>query len=812
MRPCNGRRLTHALPRAHLQRTAATHRVPATAKHTEPKGEREIMEPNATAFSRRNFLKGAATGAAGIAAASALAGASIAAADEAASNQAADAEQPAEVAGTPSGKAELYQAMAQLNPEAKDDWRSCSIEDFGKTTLFSPWKFGDIELNHRMVKSAAGSLYLPGVTDEHIIQEYVELVEGGCEFVWVEDYASLKPSYPEHYKVRDRSNAALDKVAAAIHEAGGKCGYQLSCMGASFSGFDATQAAEFECAHADDMTIDELHQLQQEFIDTAKLLKDAGFDAVEINAAGNNIGQAFLSRNRNAREDEYGPQSFENRARFVCEIIQGIKEACGADFPVEVLINAIEANDVKLGQDDVFTTVEENIELAKQFEAAGADSLEARLGPYGYHPAEFAGDLYFSGFGIDGNTGWGTQFDFDRHWEGLLDGEHSGCGLMLDVAAKFKEALSIPVGCVTYMDPAHAPDFFEKALNDGKVDFYLMTRPLYADPDYINKLREGRLAEIRPCNRCLHCHFDFNEEGEFYEHCRVNATRMRAFTEAMPDGPALPELAGEPKNVMVVGGGAAGMEAARIAAQRGHSVTLYEKNGYLGGLLPFAAAVKGQHENIADFNAYLQNQQDVCGVTVVCDQKVDADFVAEQSPDAVIVACGGVRPAIELEPTEDTSIISVADLLTAPVGERVTIMGGNAQAVDAAWYLIAQGKHVTMVLDEPIAKLGKGQSAHVKEVTLPMLYTKGTRVWPNAQIASVGDGEIVVQGETGCDITVACDTVIDARDLLANTELADAVAAQGIEVYTVGDALVDPLKPHNISEAIATGNLAARAL
>lgn len=107
--------------------------------------------------------------------------------------------------------------------------------------------------------------------------------------------------------------------------------------------------------------------------------------------------------------------SIENRARFVCEIIQGIKEACGAD------------------------------------------SLETRLGPYGYHPAEFAGDLYFSGYGIDGNTGWGTQFDFDRRWGGLLDGEHSGCGLMLDVAAKFKEALNIPVGCVTYMDPAHAP-------------------------------------------------------------------------------------------------------------------------------------------------------------------------------------------------------------------------------------------------------------------------------------------------------------------------------------------------------------------
>lgn len=116
-----------------------------------------------------------------------------------------------------------------------------------------------------------------------------------------------------------------------------------------------------------------------------------------------------------------------------------------------------------------------------------------------------------------------------------------------------------------------------------------MTRPLYADPNYINKLREGRLTEIRPCNRCLHCHFDFNEAGEFYEHCRANATRMRAFTEAMPNGPELPPLEGEPKNVLLVGGGPAGMEAASVAAERGHAVPLVEKNGYLGGTLPFTS-------------------------------------------------------------------------------------------------------------------------------------------------------------------------------------------------------------------------------
>ena len=762
--------------------------------------------------SRRNFVKGAATGALGLTAAAGLGTAGAALADDAAAaaTDAPVADEIAAATGSPS-KAEVYQALAQLNPDDPSDWRSNSIEDFTQTKLFSEWQFGPFTLHHRMIKSAAGSLYLPEVTDERIIDEYVEFVKNGCEFVWVEDYANLMPHYPATYKARDASNAILDQVAAAIHEAGGYCGYQLSLMGASFSGFDATTAAEFECAEADDLTLDEVKLVQQDFIDVAVMLKDAGFDAVEINAAGNNIGQAFLSRNRNHREDEYGPQSFENRARFVAEIIQGIKSACGEDFPVQVLINGIEANDVDLGQDAVFTTVEENCELAKQLEAAGADSLHVRIGPFGYHPAEFAGDLYFSGYGINGNTGYGTQFDFDRHWEGLLDGSHSGCGLMLEVAAKIKAAVSIPVGSVTYMDPAHAPDFFEKALQDGKVDFFNMTRPLYADPEYIVKLREGRIDEIRPCNRCLHCHFDYDEDGNFYEHCRVNATRMRAFTDAMPDGPALPALSGDPKNVMVVGGGAAGMEAARVAAQRGHSVTLYEKNGYLGGTLPFAAAVKGEHENINDFNSYLQRELEVYGVTVVTGQEVTADFVREQAPDAVVEATGGVVQTTGLAGTEATNVVPIADLLTAEIGENVTIVGFCAPAADAALRLIAEGKHVTIVMDQPIDKLGKGWSAHVKEVVLPMLYTKGTRVWPNASVVSVGDGEITINGDTGCDITFACDTVVEALELAANTALADELGGE-FEVYTVGDALVDPAKPHNIAEAIATGNLAARAI
>ena len=458
-----------------------------------------------------------------------------------------------------------------------------------------------------------------------------------------------------------------------------------------------------------------------------------------------------------------------------------------------------------LGDSSLMTTVEENLEIAKMLEAAGADSLHVRLGPLGMHVCQFASDLYFTGYGIDGTTAYGTQFDFSRHWQGKLISEYSGCGMMLDVAREFKDAVSIPVGTVTYMDPAHAPDLFEAALAEGKVDFLLMNRPLTVDPQYANKLKEGRIDEIAPCTRCLHCHFDYDEEGNTYEHCRVNACTQRAFRDDMPEGFDLPPV-GTVKNVMVVGGGPAGMEAARIAALRGHNVTLYEKNGAVGGLLDFASTVKGPHENLSDLRSYLARQLEVAGVDVVTGTEVDASFIADQKPDAAIIAVGGVRDTLELSETTGTKVIPLPDFLTAEIGSEVTIVGSNAQAVDAALYLMAQGKHVTMVTPDSMDQFDKGQSNWVKTFVKPMLLARGMRIWPHAEIVSVGDGEVTIAGETGAEITLSCDAVIEAMDMLPNPSLGEET--YGIEVHVVGDAA----KPWNIAEAIAAGNLAARAL
>ena len=167
--------------------------------------------------------------------------------------------------------------------------------------------------------------------------------------------------------------------------------------------------------------------------------------------------------------------------------------------------------------------------------------------------------------------------------------KQKGAGGLIDIAARIKQAVSIPVGTVGAMDPRWAPELIDNAIGDGKIDFILMTRPLIADPDLPNKLAAGRLDEVIPCTHCLTCLQPLGATGGDF--CRVNPATYRAGSSVMPEGADV-EPASKKKKVMVVGGGPGGMEAARVAALRGHEVTLYEKSSELGGLMSLAAMVK----------------------------------------------------------------------------------------------------------------------------------------------------------------------------------------------------------------------------
>ena len=737
-------------------------------------------------LTRRGFLAGTAAGAAGLGLAG-LSGTALAA--EGPSSTADSARS----AGT--GNPEV---QAQINPQDYS-YTTNSITDFTKTSLFSPWKLGPIELHHRMVKSAAFQLaFLANNPDEYFAY-YERMAKGGVEMIWIEDFANFWDMTASPLK-QDYEAYDVKGLVAALHADGAHVGYQFDTMGAAIGPLD------FTTPFIGGYSTEEIKGWQQVVIDLAVRLQADGFDAIELNMAANNMGQSFLSRARNNREDEYGPQSLENRTRWAVETIRGIKEACGEDFVVQALINAVESNDSDLGNDGDYTSIEESKAIAKILEEAGADSLHVRIGPAFTHIAQFAGDLYFCANGLEGMNSHSGRYDFAKHWQGLVRGNHSGCGLAIDIAGEIKSAVSIPVGAATYMDPAQAPDYFEQALSDGKLDFFVMNRPLCVDPQYVNKLRDGRIDEIAPCTRCLHCFYDPDHAGKLMEHCRVNAANWRAYGADMPEG-FDPAPAETPRKVMVIGGGPAGMEAARVAAQRGHKVTLYEKAGSLGGTLPVAEAIKGPHENLGRLATYLSRELEVAGVEVQTGVEVTAEDIAAAAPDCVVLACGGAEPGVSLEGAQSTPVVDFAGMMGLECGSEVVVLGSSARAVDVAIYLVKQGKHVSIVTPDPMTLFEKGHSVNVQGFVRNAFTAAGGRIWANASVTAVGEGSVtIMRSDAGVEVTLPADAVVDMSDLVPNTGLIEGL--EGIECIAVGDCA----EPWNIAEAISNANLAARRI
>lgn len=748
-------------------------------------------------ISRRDFLKG--SGAAALSAA--LVGLTGCAKEEGTPTPTPEAVHTPEATPvpTPGNTAPVQDKLytAYINPQ-REDYRSNTKE---LKTLFSPLKIGALSLSHRMVKSAAGSAtYLAGPTDE-FLQYYVNLAKGGLELIYVESVGWLEPP-------ADGSGYTAEMLAYGkklVEE----CGKHGASLAYQISGFGMGE---------NEMTVEDIHARQDRYVAIAKGMKELGFKGVELNSAGFNMGAHFVSRFHNKRTDEYGAGSIENRARFVTEFIEKTKAACGADFNVQILIDAIEENDNIANNPTIMTldkevtvphtqvnSVEDGIALAQCFEKAGCDSMHLRIGPLGHHVAQFAGDLYFILNGIEGATGFGTQYDFDRHWQGQVIGDTQGAGMLLNVAAKYKAALNIPCGAVTYMDPAHAPDFFEQALEDGKVDFFLMTRPLTVDMEYINKLKEGRIDEIAPCTRCLHCHIGSNEMNAMGAYCRVNALTQRVMREGGPATYELPPVE-KVKKVTVIGGGPAGMEAARIAALRGHDVTLYEKRGALGGLLDFAHMVKGPHENLQDLKNYLIRQLELAKVTVKTGTEVTADLIKSEAPDAVILAVGGLRDTLNVNGDGKTPVIDMDNFMFTDMGEKVIVYGSNAQSFDAALWLTVHKKHVTMVSPDAAIDFDKQQSQHAMRMMTTALYSLGMNSWPQASIKEVKDGKATILTETGVETVIPCDAIVNAADMLPNKGLLEGIGVS--ETYAVGDCE----NPFNIALAIRGGNDAGRAV
>ena len=500
------------------------------------------------------------------------------------------------------------------------------------------------------------------------------------------------------------------------------------------------------------LTVDEIHELVRDFGEGAYNAKRAGFDGVQIHAVheGYLIDQFAISL-FNQRTDEYGG-SLENRLRFAREIVEEIKRRCGQDFPVMLryspksFIKALREGALPGEEfEEKGRDLPEGVEAAKLLVSYGYDALDVDVGSY---------DAWW----------WSHPPMYQKK------------GLYMPYAKLVKENVDVPVLCAGRMDD---PDMAEGAVMDGVCDIISLGRPLLADPDYVNKLRRGERKCIRPCISCQEGCMGRIQEYSMVN-CAVNPQAARERVTAY--NPVL-----KAKHVLVIGGGVAGCEAARVLAERGHKPEIMERSDHLGGNLLAAGAPSFKEDDIALVRWY-ENEMQRLNVPVHFNAPVDPASKLYDEYDAVIVATGATPKKFPLG--ENAPVYTATDALLGktPIGERVTVVGGGLVGCETALWLAQEGKHVTIVeaLDRLMA-VNKPLCHANSEMLERLLPFRGVETLVSSSVQKYENGKLLVktpQGEQQLD----CDTVILSVGFREDRGVFDAWENSAKEIYLLGDA------------------------
>ncbi len=647
--------------------------------------------------------------------------------------------------------------------------------DQSLSPLFTPWKIGNCEIKNRFVLTSMGGTDLFGWMEKNhfdkdgarfileVAKNDAGLVMPGCQPVY-------NPMFGQWLHKNKKMFADLKKWMPEFHKTGAKLFVQLTAgFGRSFTiskmmedlytnkflrvvskpfmDLDMITATASPSPNrwsdkvpSREMTAEEIHRFVDAFAQSAKLLKDAGVDGVEVHAVHEGyLLDQFTLLYVNKRTDAYGG-SFENRYRFAVEIVQAIKKACGKDFPVSLRYSVLSKTKgfrqgALPGEDyvEVGRDMAESERAAKYLQDAGYDCLNCDNGTY---------DAWY----------WAHPPVYMPENCNLADVEH------------IKKFVDIPVICAGRLDPRTAA----ASVAAGKLDGAGFARPFLADQQWIVKLEEGREEDIRPCilchNGCFNmCHYkgvpndqDLSDSLHLAR-CAVNAETMQWNKHYI-------RKTTSEKTVHIIGGGIGGMETARVLKLRGHHPVIHEKTGELGGAF-IAASAESYKGKLRDLLAWYRRQMAELGIEVHLNEEVKDVSAFCGCP--VIIATGATPRILRRVPGHEKMIEACEYLRGAPTGETVAVIGGGLTGSEIAYELALQGKKPVIVemKDDLVSQKGVclANSSYLRE----WFALHKVPVYLETTLKEVRDGSILCTEKDGKELEIPCDSVISCAGYIS---------------------------------------------
>lgn len=636
--------------------------------------------------------------------------------------------------------------------------------------LFEPVRIGKVTIKNRLAMAPMG---IVGLTDiegnptQRAIDYYAERARGGIGLIITSLFKvdnEIEVHAVRMEMISEVSKTPLGELCDLVHALGSKIFIQLTAgfgrvsvpgnfvnkpvsASASPSYFDPATTCR-------PLTTGEVEKLVKAFGKAAEIAALAGMDGIELHGHEGYIFDQFTTAIWNNRTDKYGGD-LRGRLTFPIEVLKEIKKRVGEDFPVQYRFGLKhymkELNSGALKDEDFSEAgrdIEEGIEMAKLLEEAGFDSLHVDAGCY---------------------DSW--------YWAHPPSYQDYGC--MVDMAARVKEVVHIPVTAVGRLD---IPETAESVIANGKADMVAIGRGLLADPDWPVKARQGRTEDIRPC---IGCHICFGRimSGRPMS-CAVNPACGREML--YPIQPAK-----DSQNIMIVGGGISGMEAARVATLRGHKVTIYEKGKVLGGHLS-EASVPGFKKELKRLKDWYENQMEKMNIDIRFETAVSPDFIDDVNPDVLIVATGSHLHVPDLPGIDKDNVCTCIDVLMGKkeTGSRVLVLGGGMIGCEVALWLSRKEKIVTLMEQMPELMLGKPLVPPMnRQMLLDLLALNELNILTNCGVREILDNGVVPcwDGVLSRGILEA-DTIVLATGMSPDSELYDAALKGKVaRVYAIGD-------------------------